>query len=224
MLLMVILSACAPNSPAASPQAGSLDQLVKDLKGAGAQVKPGDLVEEPFFSAPGRIVQVNGMDVTVFEFVDEAAQQAAAATISGGGFIIGTSSVDWVDTPHFWAKDRVIVLYVGKDQAQIDLLSKLLGDQVNAQPPSGGMGPMDQAPFTIAAKAALSQKLGIAEDQVSFVSAEPVEWTDSCLGLGGPAESCAQMITPGYNIILKAQGADHEVHTDESGSVVRIKE
>ena len=223
MLLIATLSACSPNTPAANLPAGGIDQLVEDLKGAGAQVTLGDLVEEPFFSTPGRMVQVNSMDIMVFEFVDEAAQQAAVATISAGGFIMGTSSVDRIDTPHFWAKDRVIVLYMGQDQAQIDLLSGLLGEPVNAQPPSGGMGPSDQAPFALAAKAALSQKLGISEDEVSFVSAEPVEWSDSCLGLGGPAESCALMITPGYNVILNAQGTDYEVHTDESGSVVRIK-
>ena len=181
-------------------------------------------MEDSFFSVPGRTITVNGMQVTVFEFADEAAQQAAAATISGGGFIIGTSAVDWIDTPHFWAKDRLIVLYVGKDPAQIDLFNGLLGEAVNAQAPAGGMAPLDQAPFALAAITALSQKLGIAEDQVSFVSAELVEWTDSCLGLGGPAESCALMMVPGYNVTLNAHGLDYEVHTDEAGSVVRIKE
>ena len=224
MLLIATLSACAPNTPAATLPPGGIDQLVEDLKGAGAQVTLGDTVEQPFFSTPGRIIQVNGMDIMIFEFADEAAQQAATATISAGGFIIGTSSVDWIDTPHFWAKDRMIVLYVGQNQAQIDLLGGLLGEPVNAQPPSGGMGPSDQAPFALAAKAALSQKLGISAGEVTFVSAEPVEWSDSCLGLGGPAELCALMMTPGHNVILNAQGTDYEVHTDESGSVVRIKE
>ncbi len=92
------------------------------------------------------------------------------------------------------------------------------------QQPSGGLVTKDKAPFVIAAKAALSQKLGIAEEQVSFVSADAVEWSDSCLGLGGPAESCLQAITPGYNVILAAGGKQYEIHTNESGSVVRMKE
>jgi hypothetical protein len=94
----------------------------------------------------------------------------------------------------------------------------------NSQAPSGGLVVKDKAPFAIAAKTALSQKLKIAEDQVSFVSAELVDWSDSCLGLGGPAESCLQAITPGYKVILNAQGSSYEVHTNETGSVVRIKE
>ncbi len=90
--------------------------------------------------------------------------------------------------------------------------------------PTGGLVTKDKAPFAIAAKVALSQKLGIAEEQVSFVSADGVEWSDSCLGLGGPAESCLQVITPGYKVILAAEGKQYEIHTDESASVVRIKE
>ncbi len=98
------------------------------------------------------------------------------------------------------------------------------GSDQNAPSPSGGMVTKDKAPFALAAKAALSQKLGIAEDQISFVSAKSVDWSDSCLGLGGPAESCLQAITPGYNVTLSAQGTSYEIHTDETGSVVRIKE
>ncbi len=92
------------------------------------------------------------------------------------------------------------------------------------QQPTGGMVTKDKAPFAVAAKAALSQKLGIAAEQVSFVSADSVEWSDSCLGLGGPAESCLQAITPGYRVILAAEGNQYEVRTDETGSVVRIRE
>jgi hypothetical protein len=94
----------------------------------------------------------------------------------------------------------------------------------NTQSPSGGLVTKDKAPFALAAKATLGQKLGIAPDQITFVSADPVEWTDSCLGLGGPAESCMQAVTPGYKVMLSAQGTSFEVHTDEAGSIVRIKE
>jgi hypothetical protein len=44
----------------------------------------------------------------------------------------------------------------------------------------------------------LAERLGLAVDQLEVVSFEQVDWTDSCLGLGGPAESCLQAITPGY--------------------------
>ncbi len=94
----------------------------------------------------------------------------------------------------------------------------------NPQQPAGGVVSQDKAPYAMAAKAALSQKLAIPEEQVSFVSADKVDWSDSCLGLGGAAESCLQAITPGYKVTLAAEGHQYEIHTDETGSVVRIKE
>ncbi len=96
--------------------------------------------------------------------------------------------------------------------------------QPGGQSPSGGLVTKDKAPFAVAAKAALSQKLGIPAEQVSFVSADGVEWSDSCLGLGGPAESCLQAITPGYKVVLAVGEKQYEVHTDEAGNAVRIKE
>ena len=44
-----------------------------------------------------------------------------------------------------------------------------LGSQTQAaQPPSGGLVTKDKAPFVLAAKTALSQKLGIPADQIDL--------------------------------------------------------
>jgi hypothetical protein len=73
-----------------------------------------------------------------------------------------------------------------------------------------------------AAKAQLAQELGVTESEIEVISFEHTEFSDSCLGLGGPAESCLQVITPGWLIMLGIKGEVYEVHTDESGEVVRI--
>lgn len=75
-----------------------------------------------------------------------------------------------------------------------------------------------------AARAALAEKLDIVIDGITIVSANAVEWSDSCLGLGGPAEACMQVITPGYNVQLRADAVEYEAHTNESGTVVRFVE
>jgi hypothetical protein len=77
---------------------------------------------------------------------------------------------------------------------------------------------------TAAAKAHLAGELGVAEAEIEVVSAEATEFSDSCLGLGGAAESCLQVITPGYLIILNAAGQEYELHTDEAGTQVRMAE
>ncbi|WP_374689536.1 hypothetical protein [Promineifilum sp.] len=76
--------------------------------------------------------------------------------------------------------------------------------------------------ITTAVKAHLVSELGVAESDIEVVSAEATEFTDSCLGLGGPAESCLQAITPGWLVMVNVAGQEYEVHTDETGQQVRI--
>ena len=70
--------------------------------------------------------------------------------------------------------------------------------------------------------ARLAADLGLAEADVTVLSAEETEFTDGCLGLGGPAESCLQAITPGWLVMLSANGQEYEAHTDATGQQVRI--
>ena len=84
-------------------------------------------MEQPFFDVGGQVIRVNGADVQVFEYVDDTAREAESEQISPDRSAIGTSMVTWVDQPNFWATGRVIVLYVGTDEATLDLLEGVLG-------------------------------------------------------------------------------------------------
>jgi hypothetical protein len=88
---------------------------------------------------------------------------------------------------------------------------------------SAGTGPDqgEQPEYVRAAMQALATARNFQLNEISTVSVEAVEWSDACLGLGGPAESCAQVITPGYRIILKAGEEEFEFHTDATGQSVR---
>jgi heat shock protein HslJ len=67
----------------------------------------------------------------------------------------------------------------------------------------------------------LANQLGLPVEQVQIVDQQQAEWTDSCLGLGGPAESCLAVITPGWLVMLAADGQTYEVRTDETGDTIR---
>ena len=68
----------------------------------------------------------------------------------------------------------------------------------------------------------LAGEANVSEEALRLVAAEQVQWTDSCFGLGGPAESCLQAITPGWRITFEAAGRQYEVRSDESGSAFRL--
>ena len=74
------------------------------------------------------------------------------------------------------------------------------------------------------AQAFLSEAINVAQENIEFVNVEQVDWPDSCLGLGGPEESCAAVITPGWRVILAVDGTQHEVRTNEDASVVRLQQ
>ena len=139
LLLALFTAACGSQSatPSAETDTTVSDgspvenyvSLVDSLRGAGATVEPGDPIEQVFFTVEGQIIKVNGADVQVFEYETAEVMEADAAQVEPDGGSIGTSMVAWVATPHFYKAGRILVLYVGDDQAILDLLAGALGPQ-----------------------------------------------------------------------------------------------
>jgi hypothetical protein len=137
IILTVLLAACAPR--AAEPASNSPDSpgspvtdyasLVTALQAAGATVEPAGEIEQAFFPVKAQVIKVDGNDVQVFEFADEAAAADAAALVSREGSAIGTNMVTWMASPHFYRSGTLIVLYVGEDEASLSTLASVLGEQ-----------------------------------------------------------------------------------------------
>ena len=119
-----------PGTPSHANEIGGYVEVVDKLRAAGVTVEPGTNVEQPFFEVSGQLIKVNGLDVQVFEFPDEATRENISSLITPEGQPNPTTMVDWVDRPNFWARGQVIVLYVGEDQMLIDLLTQVLGDPI----------------------------------------------------------------------------------------------
>ncbi len=66
----------------------------------------------------------------------------------------------------------------------------------------------------------LVTQTGLSANEITIISVESKEWSDS--GLGCPQEGFmyAQVITPGYLIVLEAQGEQYNYHTNQDGSSV----
>jgi hypothetical protein len=68
---------------------------------------------------------------------------------------------------------------------------------------------------------ALMTQAMIDFDQIDVIAVKPMEWPDSCLGLAGPDEFCAQVITPGYEVTLTVDGQEYVFRTDEELNIIR---
>jgi hypothetical protein len=70
------------------------------------------------------------------------------------------------------------------------------------------------------AREELAQRLGLAPEAIRLVSVKAVEWSDASLGCPQPGMMYAQVITPGFRVMLEVEGEMHEYHTDTGRLVV----
>jgi hypothetical protein len=106
-----------------------LASLLEALKAAGAEVEMGEALSQPFLDVEDQIIRVNGVDVQVFEFPNPAEAENAATQISPDGGSTGTTMITWIEPPHFYQSEQLIVLYVGQNPEIQSLLEALLGLQ-----------------------------------------------------------------------------------------------
>jgi hypothetical protein len=130
-LFSMLVAACLPRSAEPLPGTGQdlldYEQFVQNLRDAGHTVEETGQIEADIFDLSARTLLVNGESIQVYQFSSVEAQQAAAATISANGHIIGTRSFFWISQPYFYAKDTLIVLSHTVEEDTIELLAAELG-------------------------------------------------------------------------------------------------
>jgi hypothetical protein len=125
----VAVSACAA-APTQPTELVSVDALVRSLEEQGATVtRAGSFPQSShsYFSVAGERLVVNAEDVAVFAYPSVDRAVGDAAKVSPTGSPIGQTQISWMDTPHVYKRDRLIVLYVGHSAGQLKLLAAVLG-------------------------------------------------------------------------------------------------
>ncbi len=103
--------------------------FIEALEELGIQVQLVEELEDSSFGVPTKVVSINGETVQVFEFPTATDAHDASLLVSKDGTEIGTSMIRWIDTPHFYTQDKIIVLYVGHTTNTMNLLDSLLDKQ-----------------------------------------------------------------------------------------------
>ena len=96
---------------------------------------------------------------------------------------------------------------------------RVIGDTV-LDPIKPGVD-LDKPQAILAAMQALNLATGITINEIQVTSIEAAQWSDSCLGLARSDEMCAEVITPGWKIILNTADNIYIFHTDQSGENLR---
>ncbi len=113
--------------------------LMDALDAAGANTQWAGTVSQALFTVPGWLIRVNGQEVEVYEYLEESVRLADTARIAADGSLVGDMAVGGPGQPTFWAKDKLIVLFLGDTPETPGLLSAVLGDPLTK--PGAGTGP-----------------------------------------------------------------------------------
>jgi hypothetical protein len=90
--------------------------------------------------------------------------------------------------------------------------------------PAGDATPDEVLPpaAVLEAQQWLADQMDAAPDEIEIQTVEQTEWPDACLGLGGPDEMCAEVITPGWHLVFSVDGEEYEIRTNEDASSIRM--
>ena len=103
--------------------------FVDQLRAAGATVTPTGSLEPSFFSVGGYAITADTETIQVYEYANDTAMAADAATVSPDGYTVGHTQVSWVAPPHFYRAGRIIVVYAGSDATTLQRLTQIMGSQ-----------------------------------------------------------------------------------------------
>jgi len=191
--------------------------LLRALQEAGAEpaLTQGDM--QAALGGSGSVLRLDEAEIQVYEYPSEGDRETVSKRIGPEGQMQGGTLV-WLGHPNIWEAGRLIVAYVGTDGGVILLLSGLLGDPLTA---SESVVDEPYPPAVLAAMQALAQELGQEPAEMQVVTYQEAEWPDGCLGLAAEGESCIQVVTPGWQVIVAVDQAEYEMRTDQLGLQVR---
>ncbi len=137
VLIALLLTACGTVQGPQSHSGPVRDQVsLVDALRKSVVVDISGGVGQPFLhQQSGTTVRLSGgplttpADLQLFEYGSASAASADAKQIRPDGSGNANTIVDWVAPPHFFLKGRVMVIYVGGDQAVVRLLQGILGPQ-----------------------------------------------------------------------------------------------
>lgn len=121
------------------------EALITALQSHGTTIQQVGAVQQPFFHTQGTRLCISGAQINpatqvqVYAYNDAGTAEMDVHQISRNGATVvqrlpngnsAMTSSNWIAPPHFFQRDRVVVLYLGSNQALLELLSEALGPQI----------------------------------------------------------------------------------------------
>ena len=137
MVLAVVLVCFA--SMAAAAEAGRGDPMevsrLLSQRLDSMNLKPQALENKEDLILKGEryVLSFSGGELQLFAYRDPDGAARDLQTVSADGRQMGNLSVNWAQSPHFFLRDNVIVLYLGENGQVLDMLERLCGPQIRGE-------------------------------------------------------------------------------------------
>ncbi len=89
-----------------------------------------------------------------------------------------------------------------------------------ATPTAVPVAPTAEPAAVQAVRRELAGRLAVAASRLKAVSVEPVAWPDASLGCPQEGFAYAQVVTPGYRVVMEHNGQRYTYHTNATASLV----
>ncbi len=209
---IILVAGCTTDRLPSSPPVETADDFIGALRRAGATVDETAMLPLETGFVGGQVILIDDQAVEIFEYPSRSDRDENLESL------LDLPLAD--PPPAVWSARRILVLYHGSDGATIALISGLLGDEI------GLPGPDTHEPYPPAVTAAiswLSERQEADPGLIRVLDYDSAEWSDACLGMGGPDEVCALMLTLGWEIRLELDGAVYRLRSDTLGTQIRLE-
>lgn len=192
-------------------------RLIDELRATGAVVEPVSESDSTLWEVPGRVMSVNGSQVYVLEFpsIDEA--QAEIANIDPDGYSTSRGIIEWTTTPHFYARESLIVFYIGNDNELQFLLERVIGGQFAGGHFAPRPKPEVSEEADSTARRELSARLGVSPEDLWLIRSQALEFNNGALGCPDTGGFYTQAIVPGYALLYGLNELRYPFHVSTDG-------
>lgn len=100
--------------------------FIEYIQNQGGKIKASEQSENNILKGKLTVLNINGKNIGVFEYKDNQEMEEDAKTIVGSSFI-GNTYYEWVEPPLFFKGGNIIVMYVGYDEENLEIIKKFMG-------------------------------------------------------------------------------------------------
>ncbi|MBI2628777.1 hypothetical protein HYW74_01705 [Candidatus Pacearchaeota archaeon] len=92
-------------------------------------IQAGNITKEIFFKVPAKVIKIGDDKIQVYEYSSAEEMETEASKISDEGYRVKNVIINWLKPPHFYKKDKLLVLYLGENRSIMDDLEKIVGKE-----------------------------------------------------------------------------------------------